>query len=126
MFIRRHALSLIFVVLAGCFFLAWWNSSKFSERHLINLGPVTIDTFSANSLFRISFVKGRIENWGRKTNYRRPNPRGKFLFRPLLPGFVQRNSDIYEVTLGYWHLVTGALLIAGMIEIRLLKHSTTK
>ncbi len=96
------------VTLLGFFLLilivvAWWQSSRYSERHLLYVGAGTIEIFSASSLIRVSLVPGRVGDFGGKTFYRQKNARGRLLFRPVYPKFAKR-SGIPEATIGYWHL----------------------
>ena len=107
------------LTLAGCGMLllslgGWWHSSHYSERHLVYFGDRTIEFFSASSILRVSFVNGHVARFGTKTFYRQRNARGRFLVRPPVPQF-RRQPDIFEVTLGYWHLaaLSGSVVLAA-------------
>lgn len=107
----RHwcgVMSVSFLLLLVLYF--WWNSSRYSERHLIYLGNCTLEVFTASSLLRLSFVNGHIANLGAKRFYRHPNPRGKMELKPALLSF-RHQPNLWEVTMGYWH-VAGLLVVA--------------
>ncbi len=117
-----------------CFFLlflilgAWWESSRYSERHVVYVGAGTIEVFSASSLIRVSLGPGRVGDFGGETLYRQRNARGQLLFRPVYPGFVKRSKG-FEVTMGYWHLGFAgllALVLAGSWEAGRLKRGQIK
>ncbi|NNE91343.1 MAG: hypothetical protein HKN23_06820 [Verrucomicrobiales bacterium] len=114
--LKRHFLSLSFLLLAVSFLLGWWNSSRYAERHLLHLGPVTLDIFSSNSLLRVSLVRGGIGNFKIATRYRQPNPRGKMQIRPGEPSFRSTPPHVYEVTMGFWH-PTFVFLLAGLVSV---------
>ncbi len=126
--LKRHVLSISFLLLFGIVMLGWRESTRFSERHIISLGTFSIDTFSASSLFRISFVKGDIATWDVATNYRHPNPRGKYLLDPVVPTFRKPVPQIFEITMGFWHLALFAFILAastfGFERWRLLNPKT--
>ncbi|MCG8602285.1 MAG: hypothetical protein MI807_19225 [Verrucomicrobiales bacterium] len=105
-FFRKWFLTLIASVILLVTMLAWWSSSRWSERHIRYIGTRSVEIFSANSLIRISFANGHIGSpgqGGKHTGYRHRNVRGKFLMRPLSPSF-RTNRGLWEVTFGYWHL----------------------
>lgn len=107
---KRRSLTFLSIGLLVLVVFAWWQSSRYSERHLVYLGEWTLEVFSASSLLRVSLVRGHIPRLGASTNYRQPNARGKFLMRPVAPTF-RPLPDMWEVTLGYWHLAAlGAAL----------------
>lgn len=104
---------LLFLVL-----FCWWNSSRYSERHLIYVGKCTLEVFTASSLLRLSFVNGHIANFGTKRFYRHPNPRGRMELKPAVPTF-RHQPNLWEVTMGYWHVVgvLGVVLVGvGVFE----------
>lgn len=92
--------------------LAWWHSSRYSERHLHYFGKRSVEVFSASSLLRISFVNGHIGSPHPQRGYRQRNVSGKFAFRPTVPGF-RVGAGIWEISLGYWHL--GLMTLTGVI-----------
>lgn len=104
LFLRRWPGVIAASLLSSLVLVAWWNSSRYSERHLIYLGTRTVEVFSASSLLRVSFVNGHIANFGAKTFYRHPNPRGRMVLRPAVPEF-RHEPGLWEVTMGYWHVV---------------------
>lgn len=103
-YVKRHLLTMLSIGLLASFLFAWWQSSRYSERHLVYLGNWTVEVFSASSLLRISLVRGHIPKFGANTNYRQRNSRGRFSLRPPVPEFRSR-QEMWELTLGYWHLV---------------------
>ena len=117
-FLKRRALTILFAGVLALVTLAWWQSSRYSERHLIYVGPWTVEVFSASSLLRVSLVRGRVSQLGAKTFYRQPNSRGKFMMRPTVPAFQSR-PDMWEITLGYWHLA--GISLAGVIGMILVE-----
>jgi len=98
----RHVVSLGLLVLTGVIVAGWWNSSRFSERRVYHLGPVSMEVFSASSLVRTSFARGRIGYPGAKTFYRHRNARGRMMARPLVPE-ISAGTGLVNVTFGYWH-----------------------
>lgn len=117
-----------------CFFLlffivfGWFQSSRYSERHLVYVGGGTIEIFSASSLMRLSLVPGRVGDFGGKTFYRQKNSRGRMMFRPMYPKFAYR-SGILESTIGYWHLgfvCLVALILVGSWEVGRVKRAQIK
>lgn len=123
--LRRTLWTGLFGVLFLLTVFAWWNSSRYSERHLIYIGPGTVEFFSSSSLLRISLVPGKVGHLGSKTYYRQKNARGKMLFRPAFPQFHNR-SGLWEITMGYWHIAALTLICLGTIasvEISASRHS---
>ena len=117
--LRRVPLTLFCLILLVLVVLAWFQSSRYSERHLFYVGAGTVEVFSASSLARVSLVPGRVGDFGGKTFYRQRNARGRMLFRPVYPQFAKR-SGIIEVTVGYWHfgfVSLLALFLTGSREV---------
>lgn len=121
--LKRVPLTLLGLILLFLVVLAWFQSSRYSERHLFYVGAGTVEVFSSSSLARVSLVPGRVGDFGGKTFYRQRNARGRMLFRPVYPEFAKR-SGILEVTVGYWHLgfvSLLALVLAGSWEVSRVK-----
>jgi len=102
-FLKRHLLSLGIAALCLLTLFGWWQSSRYSERHLFYFNRLTVEVFSSNSLVRLSFVNGEVGQFGSRTFYKHPNARGKFMIRPLVPSLAKR-PDMIDLTFGYWHL----------------------
>jgi hypothetical protein len=122
--LKQTAARFPLTLVCGALFLVaifgWWNSSRYSERHLVFLGGFTVEAFSASSLVRISFVNGHVGRVGRKTYYRQKNARGRMMLRPAYPEFRKR-PDMIEAVFGYWHLAAlagAAAIAAGIAEAR--------
>ncbi|MDF1861141.1 MAG: hypothetical protein P1U87_13075 [Verrucomicrobiales bacterium] len=124
----RQALNRHFHAVLGGLFLAlillgWWNSSRYSERHLHYVGSRSFEVFSASSLIRISFANGHIGSPGRQSGYRQRNARGQFVVRPVGPTF-RSGGGLWEITFGYWHLA--ALGMIGVAVGMVLDRRRTK
>jgi hypothetical protein len=104
----------VLLVLVG---LAWWESSRYSDRYRVHLLGRTVETFSANSALRISFVDGIVPNQGGRRHFRQRNAGGRLAAAPLVPSF-RAQAAIFEVTLGYWHLFAAAFVALGLALLR--------
>ncbi len=111
-FCKRHLVSLVTGALCLLILFGWWQSSRYSERHLFYFDRLTVEVFSSSSLIRLSFVNGEVGQFGSRTFYKQPNARGKFMLRPLAPLAVKR-PDMIDLTFGYWHLFFLAALGCG-------------
>lgn len=118
---RRFVAGWAWTFFAGAVFASvvalWWNSSRWSERHIFPLAGRSVEVFSASSLLRLSFANGVIGG-GRQSGYRHRNARGRMDFEPLVPRF-RAGHGLFEITLGYWHLAlisSGVLMAAGWVD----------
>jgi hypothetical protein len=101
----------------------WWQSGHYSERRLHYFGSRSAEVFTSSSLIRISVVDGYIDPHGRPRGYKQRNARGKMMIRPMVPS-LRFAPTIWELTLGFWHLVLGIVVatgIAAVCEWRILK-----
>jgi len=88
--------------------ISWWQSSRYSDRYRFHLLGRTVETFSANSTVRISFVNGIVPNPGDRRHFRQRNAGGRLAVNPLAIRF-RTQRDLFEVSLGHWHLFSAAL-----------------